>query len=113
MKSSKYIVLGLLIITVFGSCKKWLNVNTDPDNPNNQSVPVQNKLSWIENYWKEPAGVTNMRTSCISGVIYAIATNQNSLSTTWQALNGNSTTPYQAFFVGVASNITDMYNKAQ
>jgi len=26
---------------------------------------------------EEPAGVTNMRTSCISGVIYAIAASQN------------------------------------
>jgi hypothetical protein len=113
MKSSKYIILCCILLFVLGSCKKWLDVNTDPDNPNNQSVPIQNKLSWIENYWKEPAGVTNMRTSCIAGVIYATAANQNSLSTTWQALNGNSTTPYQAFFVGVSSNITDLYNTAQ
>ncbi|HEV8270356.1 MAG TPA: SusD/RagB family nutrient-binding outer membrane lipoprotein [Chitinophagaceae bacterium] len=113
MKSSKYIILGFILIVGLGSCKKWLDVNTDPDNPNNQSVPIQNKLSWIENYWKEPAGVANVRTACIAGVYYAIAANQNSLSTTWQALNGNSTTPYQAFFVGVSSNITDLYNAAQ
>lgn len=103
----------LIIIVSLGSCKKWLDVNTDPDNPNNQSVPVQNKLSWIENEWKEPVGVTNMRTSCISGVLYAIAGTQNTLSTTWQCSNGNSTTPYQAFFVGVSSNITDLYNAAK
>jgi hypothetical protein len=113
MKKTKYIITGCLLILSLASCKKWLDVNTDPDNPNNQSVPVQNKLPWIENYWKEPAGVTNMRTSCIAGVIYAIAANQNTLSTTWQATNGNSTTPYQAFFVGVSSNITDLYNAAQ
>ena len=113
MKSSKYIILGFILIVGLGSCKKWLNVNTDPDNPNNQSVPIQNKLPWIENYWKEPAGVTNMRTSCISGSIYAIAASQNTLSTTWQCTNANSTTPYQAFFVGVSSNITDLYNTAK
>jgi hypothetical protein len=113
MKRIKYILFGSLFILCSTSCKKWLDVNTDPDNPNNLSVPVQNKLPWIENYWKEPAGVTNMRTSCIAGVIYAIAGNQNTLSTTWQATNANSTTPYQAFFVGVSSNITDMYNAAQ
>jgi hypothetical protein len=113
MKKTKYIITGCLLILSLASCKKWLDVNTDPDNPNNQSVPIPNKLSWIENYWKEPAGVSNMRTACIAGVYYAIAANQNSLSTTWQALNGNSTTPYQAFFVGVSSNITDLYNAAQ
>jgi len=113
MKRSKYITLVCLLVLGLTSCKKWLDVNTDPDNPNNQSVPIANKLSWIQNYWKEPAGVTNMRTSCISGVIYAIAASQNTLSTTWQATNANSTTPYQAFFVGVSSNITDLYNSAQ
>jgi hypothetical protein len=113
MKSSKYIILGFILMVGLGSCKKWLSVNTDPDNPNNQSVPIQNKLPWIQNYWKEPAGVTNMRTSCISGVIYAIAASQNTLSTTWQCTNANSTTPYQAFFVGVSSNITDLYNTAK
>jgi hypothetical protein len=113
MKRSKYIILGCLLVLSLASCKKWLDVNTDPDSPNNQSVPIQNKLPWIENYWKEPAGVTNMRTSCISGVIYAIAATQNTLSTTWQCSNANSTTPYQAFFVGVSSNITDLYNSAQ
>lgn len=113
MKKLNYIMLGCLLLLGFASCKKYLDVNTDPDNPNNQSVPIQNKLSFIQNEWKESAGVTNMRTSCIAGVIYAIAANQNTLSTTWQATNGNSTTPYQAFFVGVSSNITDLYNAAQ
>jgi hypothetical protein len=113
MKNLKYIILGCVLLVGLGSCKKWLDVNTDPDNPNNQSVPVPNKLSWIENYWKEPAGVTNMRTSCISGVIYAIAAAKNTFSTTWQCSNSNSTTPYQAFFVGVSSNITDLYSSAQ
>lgn len=113
MKTTKYIIVCCLAVVSLASCKKWLNVNTDPDNPNNQSVPVQNKLPWIENYWKEPAGVTNMRTSCISGVIYAASATQNTLSTTWQCSSGNSTTPYQAFFVGVSSNITDLYNSAK
>jgi len=113
MKKTKYIILGCLIIVSLGSCKKWLNVNTDPDNPNNQSVPIQNKLPWVENYWKEPAGVANVRTACVAGVYWATAVAQNTLSTTWQCSNANSTTPYQAFFVGVSSNITDLYNAAQ
>ncbi|MGH2565405.1 MAG: SusD/RagB family nutrient-binding outer membrane lipoprotein, partial [Ginsengibacter sp.] len=88
-------------------------VNTDPDNPNNTSVLIQNRVPWIENEFKESAGVTNMRTSCLAGVIYAIAAAQNTLSTTWQCSNSNSTTPYQAWFVGVSSNIPDLYNSAQ
>ncbi len=113
MKNIKYIILGCVVVLSSASCKKWLDVNTDPDNPNNTSVLIQNRVPWIENEFKESVGVTNMRTSCIAGVLYAIAVNQNTLSTTWQCTNGNSTTPYQAWFVGVASNIPDLYNSAQ
>jgi hypothetical protein len=113
MKKTQYYIMGCMLILSLASCKKWIDVNTDPDNPNNQSVPIQNKLPWIENYWKEPAGVSNVRTAFVAGVYYSPNATQNTLSTTWQASNGNSTTPYQAFFVGVSSNITDLYTKAQ
>jgi hypothetical protein len=59
------------------------------------------------------AGVTNFRTSCQSGVFYAVAAAQNSFSTTWQCSNANSTTPYQTWFVAVSSNVVDMYKSAE
>jgi hypothetical protein len=113
MKSSKYIILGSIFILGLSSCKKWLDVNTDPDNPNNQSVLIQNRVPWIEHFWQETAGVSNFRSSCIAGVYYSNSANPNTFSTTWQCSNGNSTTPYQTWFVEVSSNVTDLYNSAQ
>jgi hypothetical protein len=113
MKKLTYIILGCVLVLGSASCKKWLDVNTDPDNPNNQSVLVQNRLPWIEHFYMYSAGVTNFRTSCQSGVYYAIAAAQNSFSTTWQCSNSNSTTPYQSWFVATSSNVVDMYNTAQ
>jgi hypothetical protein len=113
MKSSKYIILGCVLVFGLGSCKKWLDVNTDPDNPNNQTVLIQNRVPWIEHFYQYTSGVTNFRTACIAGVYYAIAATQNTFSTTWQCSNGNSTTPYQTWFVAVSSNVTDLYNSAQ
>jgi hypothetical protein len=113
MKNLKYIVLGSLLVLGSTSCKKWLNVNTDPDNPNNQSVLVQNRLPWIEHFYQYTAGVTNYRTACISGVYYSNSANPNTFSTTWQCTNLNSTTSYQTWFVEVSSNLVDMYNSAQ
>ena len=95
------------------SCKKWLDVNTDPDNPNNQSVLVQNRLPWIEHFYQYTAGVTNYRTSCIAGVYYTNSGNPNTFSTTWACTSSNSTTSYQTWFVEVSSNLVDLYNTAQ
>jgi hypothetical protein len=113
MKNFKYIILGVLIVLGSSSCKKWLAVNTDPDNPNNQSVLSQNRLPWIEHFYQYSAGVTNYRTSCMAGVYYTNNANPNTFSTTWQCSNANSTTSYQTFFVEVSSNLVDMYNSAQ
>ena len=67
MKSLKYITLGCLLVLGSTSCKKYLDINTDPNNPNNQSVLVQNRLPWIEHYYMYSSGVTNFRTSCLAG----------------------------------------------
>jgi hypothetical protein len=111
MKNIKYILAGCILITIV-SCKKWLNVNTDPDNPNSKSVQVQNRLPWIQHFYTYTAGVTNFRTSCQAGVLYSFTGSANAFSTTWTASTGN-VTPYQTFFVEVSANINDMYKSAE
>ncbi|MBI2282514.1 MAG: SusD/RagB family nutrient-binding outer membrane lipoprotein [Bacteroidetes bacterium] len=112
MKNSKYLILALLLVMGSTSCKKFLDVNTDPNNPNNESVLVENRLPWIEHFYQYTSGVSNFRSSCIAGVYYSNSASGNALSTTWIAHTGN-TTPYQTWFVEVASNLNDMYNSAQ
>ncbi|MES2374052.1 MAG: SusD/RagB family nutrient-binding outer membrane lipoprotein [Bacteroidota bacterium] len=112
MKSSKYILMVALLALGFTSCKKFLDVNTDPDSPNNGSVLIQNRLPWIEHFYQYSSGVTNYRTSCMAGVYYTNSANPNTFSTTWACTNGNSTTPYQTWFVEVSSNLVDLYNSA-
>lgn len=112
MRHLKYIIIGCLVVLGSTSCKKWLDVNTDPDNPNNESILVQNRLPWIEHFYQYTSGVSNFRTSTQAGVYYSLAAAANSLSTTWIATTGN-TTPYQTWFVEVASNLNDLYNTAE
>jgi hypothetical protein len=112
MKKSKYIILGCVLLFSLASCKKYLDVNTDPDNPNNTSVLIQNRLPWIEHFYQYTTGVSNFRTACIAGVYYSNAATGNALSTTWITNTGN-TTPYQQWFVTTASNLNDLYNTAQ
>jgi len=113
MKSLKYITLGCILILAFASCKKWLDVNTDPDNPNNQDVLIQNRVPWIEHFYQYTSGIANFRTACQSGVYYSNGANPNTFSTTWQCAPGNVTTPYQSWFIEVSSNVVDLYNVAQ
>ncbi|MEO8823144.1 MAG: SusD/RagB family nutrient-binding outer membrane lipoprotein [Ginsengibacter sp.] len=113
MKNIKYIILGSIVLLVSSSCKKWLDVNTDPDNPNNQSVLIQNRLPWIEHFYQYTSGVTNFRTSCLAGIYYSNSSSPNTLSTTWQFSTGNVTTPYQTWFIEVSSNVVDLYNSAE
>ena len=111
MRSLKYVIAGCILLLGATSCKKWLDVNTDPNSPNNKSVAVENRLPWIEHFYQYTSGVTNFRTACIAGVYYSNSSSANPLSTTWTATTGN-TTPYQTFFVEVASNLNDLYDKA-
>ena len=113
MKTTKYIILSCLTLTALASCKKYLDVNTDQDNPSNQSVLIQNRVPWIEHFYQYTAGVTNYRTSCMAGVYYTNNANPNTFSTTWQCTNANSTTPYQTWFIEVSSNLVDLYNTAE
>ena len=112
MRNLKYIIVGCLLVLGSASCKKWLNVNTDPDHPNDQTVLLQNRLPWIQHFYAYTAGVTNFRTACQAGVYYSATANANALAVTWTLTTGN-VTPYQTWFVEVASNLNDMYNTAK
>jgi hypothetical protein len=112
MKNLKYTILGCLLVLGSASCKKWLDVNTDPSNANNLTVLPQNRLPWIQHFYSYTAGVTNFRTSCQAGVFYSNSGSANAFSTTWTASTGNIT-PYQTWFVEVASNLNDLYTSAQ
>lgn len=112
MKISKYIIaLGCLATISLTSCNDWLDVNTDPDNPNNKSALVENRLPWIQRWFMYEHGIVNMRTSCNIGVFYS--TTGSLGAPDWEFGAGSTTTPYQSFFVGCASNLPDMIEAAQ
>ena len=88
MKNLKSIILGGMFVLGATSCKKYLDVNTDPNNPNNESVLIQNRVPWIEHFYQYTSGVSNFRSSAIAGVYYSNSAAGNALSTTWIAHSG-------------------------
>lgn len=113
MKISKYfIALACFAASLsLASCNDWLDVNVDPDSPNNKSALVENRLPWIERWFMYEHGIVNMRTSCNIGVFYSTTSNLGCPD--WEFGGGSTTTPYQSFFVGCAANLPDIIEKAQ
>lgn len=114
MKSFKYMMAaGCLLTLGLTSCSDFLDVNVDPDKPNNATAEVANRVPWIERMYMYSAGVTNYRTSMIAGVLYSTSVSQGPAAVTWNFANATSTTTYQTFFVECASNLNDLYDKAK
>lgn len=113
MKVLKYIALGCIAIISISSCSNYLDVNTDPDSPNNESALVENRLPWIQRMYMYNLGISNMRTACIAGVYYSNNSSNVAGSVTWaMPTNSYTTSAYQTWFVECAANLTDLYNKA-
>ena len=114
MKSLKYMMAaGCLLTLGLTSCSDFLDVNVDPDKPNNTTAEVANRVPWIQRMYMYSAGVTNYRTAMIAGAYYSTNATQGTAAVTWNFANGITTTPYQTWFVESASNLYDLYDKAK
>lgn len=118
LKSMKYIksiiLCGVCVMTLsLVSCSDWLDVNTDPENPSSVSATYQSRLAHIEFYtnsatqfaaWRSSMSMGDWTRNYNGGTYWKMSY--------WDPQTGAVTTPYQWWFVGAASNIDDMYNKA-
>ncbi|MBQ9184923.1 MAG: SusD/RagB family nutrient-binding outer membrane lipoprotein [Bacteroidales bacterium] len=113
MKKLYAIILGLATLLSLSSCKDWLDVNTDPDNPSNLSATVNNRLPWIQYYYMYAWGTANTRANAIAQMVTGTSrTAAIGLQANWNPAQGISTTVYQNWFLGAACNIPDMITKA-
>lgn len=116
MKITKllYGALALSSIT-FASCSDWLDINTDPDNPTDQSATYSARLAHCQFYMNDAQVFAGFRNSGTVGDIQSY--NGRSYVTNmgywlYSGAASATTTPYQWFFVGCGSNLQDMYDKA-
>jgi hypothetical protein len=114
MKKILNILLSLILLAGFTSCDKWLDVNVDPDNPNDKSATASVRLPWIQYYYMYAYGIANMRTSTIAGILTQTysATAANSLLAAWNPAQSSCTTIYQNWFLGAAVNLQPMIEQA-
>lgn len=101
------------MVLTLGSCTQWLDVNTNPDTPNNQSATVALRLPWIQYYYSYAWGTASVRSAYICGTITSNSTTSaNGLLAAWNPAQSSATTPYQNWFVGAACNIPDLITRA-
>lgn len=114
MKSLKYMMAaGCLLTLGLSSCNDFLDVNVDPDKPNNTTAEVANRVPWIQRMFMYSAGITNYRTSMIAGVLYSTSGTHGPAAVTWNFAPGTTTSSYQTWFVETAANLNDLYDKAK
>lgn len=114
MKSLKYMMAaGCLLTLGLSSCSDFLDVNVDPDKPNNTTAEVANRMPWIQRMFMYSAGITNYRTSMIAGVLYSTSGTHGPAAVTWNFAPGTTTSSYQTWFVETAANLNDLYDKAK
>ena len=114
MKKVLYSILSLILIFGATSCDKWLDVNTNPDTPSNQSASVEIRLPWIQHYYMYAYGSASVRTNAAAQIItHTSHSNHISRMATWDPWQDMNITPYQQWFVGAANNIPDIIAKAQ
>ena len=114
MKKILYITLTLAFLLGSSSCEKWLDINVDPDNPNDLSATPEIRLPWIQHYYMYAWGTANMRTNTIAGILtQSSATAANGRLAAWNPLQSSCTTIYQNWFLGAAVNLKPLITKAE
>ena len=114
MKKLLYITLSLILTFGVVSCDNWLDVNTNPDSPNNLSATVDVRLPWIQYYYMYAWGTTNARINGAAQIITGTSrTGTVGRLSLWNPYQTASVTMYQNWFVGAAANIPDIINRAQ
>lgn len=114
MKKILYITVCMAFLLGLSSCEDWLNVNVDPDNPNDQSATPEIRLPWIQHYYMYAWGTANTRTSFIAGLLtYTSSTSASSRLAAWNPLQSSCTTIYQNWFLGAAVNLNPLISKAE
>ncbi len=114
MKKILTIIIALAFLLGSSSCEKWLDINVDPDNPNDLSATPEIRLPWIQHYYMYAWGTANTRTSFIAGLLtYTSSTAASSRLAAWNPLQSSCTTVYQNWFLGAAVNLNPLITKAE
>ena len=119
MKLNKSILLGVAALLALSSCNDWLDVNDNPNSPTDAAAPYDKRLAHIEFYTNSAYWFAGQPVSIFCGDITNNSRTNNygryaqwHMDTEGTSYSGRTTTCYQWFYVGAASNIKPMIDDA-
>ncbi|MDR0729045.1 MAG: SusD/RagB family nutrient-binding outer membrane lipoprotein [Prevotellaceae bacterium] len=113
MKKIIYIIAGILLLTVFPACEKWLDVNDNPSSASNAVPTPDLRLRSIQMQFVDAYESSGTRASWITqNVTRTNSSNNNDLIQRWRFPLASATWPYQAWFVYCAANLQPLIDKA-
>lgn len=113
MKKIFSLILAMVCIFSLTSCNKWLDINTDPDNPSNSTASCASRLPWIQHAYGYAYGNASTEIAVAIGqnvtrYSYSAYGDYNCYGTT-----AGPVTPYQMFFCLAGPNFQDLIDKAK
>lgn len=110
----KKIVYIISLALLFSSCKKWLDVNDNPDSANSTVPTPEQRLPPLLAQFSDAYESAGTRAAFLSqqlGVVYAVNNNWN--FTRWYANSSNVGWPWQAWYVNAAVNIDPLIEASE
>lgn len=114
MKTLRYIFFIAIVLFSFASCNDWLDVNDNPNVPNDGVPTPDIRLRSIQMQFVDAYESSGTRASWITQNItktYGTAANDNIIK--WNIQRASTTWPYQAWFVYTAGNLQPLLDKAE
>ena len=114
MKKILYTFLVLILCLGTSSCSDFLDVNRDPNNPDENSASLDIRLPWIQNYYMYAWASASMRSSTLAGMFTQTSTvSANGAMASWNPYQSICTTAYQHWFLGGWVNLKPLMKNAE
>ena len=114
MKKFRYFCLSTLLALGLGACSDYLDINDNPDNPNSSVPSAALRLRAIQANFVDAYESSGTRGCWITGnIVKTAGTAYNDYIVKWMPQSASVTWPYQMWFVYTASNLPDLFAKAE
>lgn len=112
MKLYKKIILGLASCVMLASCNDWLDVNKNPNSASQSDATYEMRLPWCQFYMNHIYYIVASNSSFYCGHYYRNNAREGGAAKWLMNASKRNSTAQQWFYVGVGSNLDDLYNSA-